>query len=146
MCRLCVRGLISLNVPVLVMRRLEVGEQFQKLMYGTGTVTAMVAMIWPFQFSSIRCMILCSPQSNLLFLSPTPFLSSLPIFSPTLLSLFLPGSLHFIPFACTQVVINRCRLSWLTNSALFFEPRCGGRGIVAGISAKMSTAVHMEPK
>ncbi len=27
-----------------------------------------------------------------------------------------------------QGVIERCRLSWLTNSALVYEPKCGGMG------------------
>jgi hypothetical protein len=27
-----------------------------------------------------------------------------------------------------QGVTRRCRLSWLTNSALIYEPKCGGRG------------------
>ncbi len=45
---------------------------------------------------------------------------------------------------------KKCRLSWLTNSALVYEPKCGGRGGFAG-SQPMSTAVHnvqlhMEPK
>ena len=31
-----------------------------------------------------------------------------------------------------QGVTKRCRLSWLTNSALVYEPKCGGRGGVAG--------------
>jgi hypothetical protein len=35
-------------------------------------------------------------------------------------------------------------ISWLTNSALVYEPKCGGAG-VAG-PQPMSTAVHMEPK
>ncbi len=43
-----------------------------------------------------------------------------------------------------QGVTKRCRLSWLTNSALVYEPKCGGER-VAG-SQPMSTAVHMEPK
>jgi hypothetical protein len=30
--------------------------------------------------------------------------------------------------ATSQGVTKRCRLSWLTNSALVFEPKCGGRG------------------
>jgi hypothetical protein len=42
-------------------------------------------------------------------------------------------------------VIKRCRLSWLTNSAFVYEPKCGGGGGVAG-SQPMSTAVHMGPK
>jgi hypothetical protein len=37
------------------------------------------------------------------------------------------------------MVTKRCRLSWLNNSALVYEPKCGGRGVVAG-SQPMSTA------
>jgi hypothetical protein len=44
-----------------------------------------------------------------------------------------------------QGVTKGCRLSWLTNSALVYEPKCRGGGGVAG-SQPMSTAVHMEPK
>jgi hypothetical protein len=29
----------------------------------------------------------------------------------------------------TQEVTKRCRLSWLTNSALVYEPKCRGRGL-----------------
>ncbi len=43
-----------------------------------------------------------------------------------------------------QGVTKRCRLSWLTNSALVYEPKCGGRVGVAG-SQPMSTAVHRSP-
>ncbi len=35
-------------------------------------------------------------------------------------------------------------VSWLTNIALVYEPKCGGRGGVAG-SHTMSTAVHRSP-
>jgi hypothetical protein len=46
----------------------------------------------------------------------------------------------------TQGVTKRCRLSWLTNSALVYELKCvGGRGVVAG-TQPMSTAVHMKLK
>ncbi len=46
-----------------------------------------------------------------------------------------------------QGVTKRCRISWLTNSALVYEPKCGRRGEVAGSQTQpMSTAVHMEPK
>ncbi len=44
-----------------------------------------------------------------------------------------------------QGVTKRCRLSWLTNSALVYEPKCGGGGEVAG-TQPMSKDVHMEPK
>ncbi len=45
-----------------------------------------------------------------------------------------------------QGVPKRCRLSWLANSALVYEPKCGGGGVagVAG-SQPMSTAVHRRP-
>jgi hypothetical protein len=44
-----------------------------------------------------------------------------------------------------QGVTKTCRLSWVTNSALVYEPKCGGReGGSCGISA--STAEYMEPK
>jgi hypothetical protein len=32
-------------------------------------------------------------------------------------------------------VTKRCRLSWLTNSALVYEPKCWGKGESCGISA-----------
>jgi hypothetical protein len=44
-----------------------------------------------------------------------------------------------------QGVTKRCRLSWLTNSALVYEPKCG-RGEGVAESQPISTAVHMEPK
>jgi hypothetical protein len=43
----------------------------------------------------------------------------------------------------TKVIKNGYCLSWLTNSALLYEPKCSRR--VAG-SQSMSTAVYMEPK
>ncbi len=48
------------------------------------------------------------------------------------------------PVRLEQGVTKRCRLSWLTNSALVYEPECGGSGGVAG-SQPMSTAVHRSP-
>ncbi len=33
-----------------------------------------------------------------------------------------------------QMVTKRCRLSWLTNSALVYEPKCRGRGELRGLS------------
>ena len=47
--------------------------------------------------------------------------------------------------ASNQGVTKRCRLSWLTNSALVYEPNCGKRG-GCGVAADEYTAVHMEPK
>ncbi len=51
--------------------------------------------------------------------------------------------IFFIAFF--RVVTKRCRrLSWLTNSAFVFEPKCGraGGGVRAG-SQPMSTALHI---
>ncbi len=45
----------------------------------------------------------------------------------------------------SSVSAGGCLLSLLTNSALLYEPKCGGRGKVAG-SQPLSTTVHMEPK
>jgi hypothetical protein len=42
-----------------------------------------------------------------------------------------------------QEVTKRCRPSWLTNSALVYEPKCGGRGDEG--SQPMSTAVNRNP-
>ncbi len=39
---------------------------------------------------------------------------------------------------------KRCLLSWLTNRALVYEPKCGGTGGIAG-TQPMSTAVHRSP-
>jgi hypothetical protein len=40
-------------------------------------------------------------------------------------------------------VTKRCRLSWLTNSDLVYETKCGGGGIA--VSHPMGTAVHTSP-
>jgi hypothetical protein len=50
--------------------------------------------------------------------------------------------------AVRQGVTKRCRLSWQTNSALVYEPKCGGRRAGgSGVSAnEYSTDVHMKPK
>jgi hypothetical protein len=54
-------------------------------------------------------------------------------------------------FKISNGVTKICRLSWLTNSALVYEPKylvirggVGGGGVVG--SQPMSTAVHMEPQ
>jgi hypothetical protein len=43
-----------------------------------------------------------------------------------------------------QGLTKRCRLSWLTNSALVYEPKCKRERGGCGVS--VSTAVQMEPK
>ncbi len=41
-----------------------------------------------------------------------------------------------------QGVTKRCRLSWLTNSALVCEPKCGGEGGCCGVSANDYSCAH----
>ncbi len=45
-----------------------------------------------------------------------------------------------------QGVTKRCRLSWLTNSNLVYEPNCRERGGEVTGSQPMSAAVQIEPK
>ncbi len=65
-------------------------------------------------------------------------------------------SIQSHPLLCNATKITDCYwseesflslrlLSWLTNSALAYEPKCGGRGGVAE-SQPMSTDVHRSPK
>ena len=56
----------------------------------------------------------------------------------------LDASYYCIVAAGRQWVTKRCRLSWLTNSVLVYEPKCGG-GESCGASA-ISTAVHRSLK
>ncbi len=44
-----------------------------------------------------------------------------------------------------QGAAKRCRLSWLTNSTLVYEPNCGGREGVAGSQPMSTAAVHRSP-
>ncbi len=39
-------------------------------------------------------------------------------------------------------VTKRCRLSWLTNSAIVYEPKCGGVGLGCGVSANEYSCAH----
>jgi hypothetical protein len=44
-----------------------------------------------------------------------------------------------------QGVTKKCRLSWLSidqNSALIYEPKCGGRGLLCGVSANEYSYAH----
>ncbi len=43
---------------------------------------------------------------------------------------------------CYHGVTRRCRLSWLTNSALVYESKCGGREGVCGVSANEYSCSH----
>ncbi len=38
-------------------------------------------------------------------------------------------------YRCYQGITKRCRLSWLTNSAPVYEPKCEGGGGGCGVSA-----------
>ncbi len=42
----------------------------------------------------------------------------------------------------TQGVTKRCRLSWLTNSALVYEPKCGGGGSCRISANEYSCGAH----
>jgi hypothetical protein len=46
-------------------------------------------------------------------------------------------------FRCKWGVTKKCRLNWLTNSALAYEPRCGEGS--CGVSAN-ETTVHKSPR
>ncbi len=46
----------------------------------------------------------------------------------------------FFCLYCIQGVSKRCRLSWLTNSALVYEPKCGGW--ICGVSANEYSCAH----
>ncbi len=52
-----------------------------------------------------------------------------------------------LTFTSPQGVTKRCHLSRLTsgNSALVYEPKCGGRGEGVAGSQPMSAAVHRSP-
>jgi hypothetical protein len=41
-----------------------------------------------------------------------------------------------------QGVTRRCRLAWLTNSALVSEPKCGGKVGSCGVSASKCSCAH----
>ncbi len=41
-----------------------------------------------------------------------------------------------------QGVTKRCRLSWLTNSTLVYEPKCGGESWSCGVSANEYSCAH----
>ncbi len=44
---------------------------------------------------------------------------------------------------CCQAVTKRCRLSWLTKSALVYEPKCGGREVFAGSQLCTGTSKNL---
>ncbi len=53
-------------------------------------------------------------------------------------------ALRFLRAALDWLPPKRCRLSWLTNSVLVYEPKCGGRGC-CGVSANKYSCTQ-EPK
>ncbi len=50
-------------------------------------------------------------------------------------------SVHCATALC-QGITKRCRLSWLTNSAVAFEPKCGGREGGLRVSANEYNCAH----
>jgi hypothetical protein len=42
----------------------------------------------------------------------------------------------------SQGFTKKCRLSWPTNNALVFEPKCGGGGGGCGVSANEYSCAH----
>jgi len=53
--------------------------------------------------------------------------------------------LYILLFYCLAGGTKRCRLSWLTKSALVNEPKCGGRG-GSGVLANKYSCAHRAPK
>ncbi len=50
-------------------------------------------------------------------------------FMPEQLVDFSTYKTQILCLTVAQGVTNRCRLSWLTNSAIVYEPKCGGGGL-----------------
>ncbi len=50
--------------------------------------------------------------------------------------------MHLLTKYYNQGVKKRCRLSFLTNSALVYEPKCRGRREGCGVSANEHSCVH----
>jgi hypothetical protein len=51
------------------------------------------------------------------------------------------GRTYLCMLTTAQGVTQRCRLSWLTNSALIYEPKCGGGGS-CGVSANECSCTY----
>ncbi len=69
---------------------------------------------------------------------------SCPALHPLLLLCELPASMSS-RVSVSHGITKRCCLSWLTNSALECETKCGGRGGGVAGSQPMSTIVHRSP-
>jgi hypothetical protein len=82
-----------------------------------------------------------------LTLKPPQVIIPLTQYPPTP-ELIIPPAQYPPPFSIRgSQFTERFRLSWLTNSALEYEPNGGGGGGGGGAGSQpMSTAVHMEPK
>jgi hypothetical protein len=76
-----------------------------------------------------KCQIFTSLRSLL-----GPFLFSM-LFKPTVYSNFIAGEAQVLP-------TKRCRLSWLTNSALVFESQLWGEGGGCGVSVNEYSCAH----
>ncbi len=80
-------------------------------------------------FIKFKCQIFTGLRSLL-----GPALFSM-VFKPTVYSNFIAGEAQVLP-------TKRCRLSWLTNSALIYESQCGGEGGGCGVSANEYSCAH----
>jgi hypothetical protein len=54
----------------------------------------------------------------------------------------LVNSRRFVPLLLTRGVTRRCRLSWLTTSALVYESKCGGMRVGCVVSANEYSCAH----
>ncbi len=91
--------------------------------------------------------LLQSCGSGMIFSDPASAMVTPTAPSPVLCATSPASTIHrytHTVLACSQGVTKRCRLFWLTHSALAYESKCGGwgGGEVLG-SQPMSTAVHI---
>jgi len=90
--------------------------------------------------------LLSTPFSSSSFLyllfNPQHYISPPILYPPSIPSYFFRGAHHKPALTPIRGVTKRCRLSWLTNNALLYEPKCGGEGGVSG-SQPMSKAVYI---
>ncbi len=94
----------------------------------------------------VACFISILPQNRDLIKIPGTWKwrCSLNIQVQMVIFLHIPWYLELVTDPVTQGITKRCPLSWLTNSALPYEPKCGGRGS-CGVSANEYSCTQ-EPK
>jgi hypothetical protein len=93
-------------------------------LFSTLNVVAVWQLTQQYYFIGLNCLFFANLQElkhwKLLFFIVIAGMSNL------LISLFLDQ--------LTQLITKSCRLSWLTNSALVYEPKCRGGGGCRGLS------------